>query len=37
LRISKNINQFLESSQRQQSAQVDSSAFLAGLLTDTRA
>lgn len=37
LRISKNINQFLESSQRQQSTKVDASAFFSGLLTDTRA
>jgi uncharacterized FlaG/YvyC family protein len=37
LRISKNIDQFLETSQRQPSAQLDASALLSGLLTDTRA
>lgn len=37
LRISKNINQFLETQQRQASSAVDASTLLSGLITDTRA
>ena len=37
LRISKNINQFLETQQRQASSSLDTSALLSGLITDTRA
>lgn len=36
LRISKNINQYLESQQRQASSPMDTSALLSGLITDTR-